>query len=412
MRVAVGGLMHESNTFAASRTGLDAFRDGSLTFGDDLVPVWREAHHEVGGFLEGLGRSGVEVVPTAMAWATPGGPVEDEALDAVVGRIAEGCRSGSVDGLLVALHGAMVTPSHAGADAEVLRRLREAIGPDRPIVATLDFHANVSAAMAEAADALIGYQTYPHVDQRACGLRAAELIVRAIRGEVRPVTAVAKPPMIINLLGQETDREPMRSLLEAARQVERRPGVLAACPMAGFPYADVPEMGPSVIAVADGDRESARRVADELGSQMWAYRHDFDVRCPGPEEAVGLAIDSEAAPVVLVDLGDNIGGGTPGDGTVLLAELIRRGARRALVVLHDPEAVREPPRPPGRAAGSSGPSAAGAGRSTAGRSRSPASSGRSIRGPGSSPSPDTAASAGTTRGRRPSSSCRGRSPWF
>jgi microcystin degradation protein MlrC len=340
MRIAIGGLMHESNTFSPLRTGRDRFEQGSLARGEGLLAAWREAHHEMGGFIEGADRFGYDLAPTVMAWATPAGPVDDAVLDEVSGEIVGGCKRSSADGLLLALHGAMVADGYPDADGEVLRRLREALGEGFPIVATLDFHANVSAAVAEHADALVGYQTYPHVDQRDCGFVAADLMARTVRGEVRPRTGLAKPPMILNLLGQDTDREPLRSLMAQAREAERRSGRLSVSLMAGFPYADVPAMGPSVIAVADGDHAEAQAVADELAGRMWAARRELFVPCPGPEEAVRLALASDRRPVVLVDLGDNVGGGSAGDGTVLLAELLRQGASGAVVVLHDPEAVR------------------------------------------------------------------------
>ncbi len=338
MRIAIGGIMHESNTFAPLPADRRRFEEGSWTRGEAMLDVWRQAHHEMGGFIAGGELFGYEPVPTVMAWATPAGTVNDEVFDEVVAEIGDSTR-GSAEGLLLALHGAMVTPRHPDADGEVLRRLRASLGPSLPIVATLDYHANVSPAMVEHADALVGYQTYPHVNQRAKGLAAAELTARTIRGEIRPVAALAKPPLLVPLLGQETDREPMRSLMSVAREAERRPGILTASVMAGFPYADVEEMGPSVIAVADGDRSLARTVADELAARMWEVRHAFRVPCPGPSEAVRLALDSDRRPVVLVNLGDNVGGGSAGDGTVLLSELIRSRACDAVVVLYDPEAV-------------------------------------------------------------------------
>ena len=145
--------------------------------------------------------------------------------------------------------------------------------------------------------------------------------------------------MILNLLGQDTNREPMKSLMAKAREVEKRPGVLSVSLMAGFPYADVPEMGPSVIAVADGSAEQAAAVADELAAEMWAVREQLYVACPDPREAVTRAIASGWRPVLLVDLGDNIGGGSAGDGTVLLAELLRQQATGFVVVLYAPKAV-------------------------------------------------------------------------
>src|SRR5207248_6713186 len=140
-----------------------------------------------------------------------------------------------------------------------------------------DFHANCDPRMAEYGDALVGYQTYPHVDQRQRGLLAAELLTRTIRKEIRPVTHIAKRLMIANILGQATDREPMRGLMVAARDAERRAGMLSVSVMGGFYYADVPAMRPSVIAVADGDRELARITAEKLADQMWEVREGLYV---------------------------------------------------------------------------------------------------------------------------------------
>jgi microcystin degradation protein MlrC len=339
VRIAIGGIMHESNTFASTITDRSRFVEGSLTQGDQIVTVWREAHHETGGFIEGAKRFKFDLVPTVMAWATPAGPVADDVLDEVVAGIARGVRQGQADGLLLALHGAMVTLKHLDADAEVLRRLREELGPELPIVTTLDYHANVAAVMAELSNALFGYQTYPHVDQRECGLKAAAMIARIVRREFHPVSVIAKPPLVINLLGQETAREPMRSLMAQAREAEKRPGMLSVSLMAGFPYADVPDMGPAVIAVAHENLALAQEVADELGDRLWDVREELVVRCPGPDEAVRRAMASDAKPVVLADLGDNIGGGSSGDGTILLEAILKQRADQAVVVLYDPEAA-------------------------------------------------------------------------
>jgi microcystin degradation protein MlrC len=339
MRIAIGGIMHESNTFLPLVTTRRHFKEGSLTYGDDVVRAWGAAHHEMAGFIAGAKQFGYELAPTAMAWATPAGPVDDEVLDDVVRGIIAGCRGHAPDGLLVALHGAMVTARHPSADTEVLCRLRT-VFPRLPIMASLDYHGNVSIEMGAHADALVGYQTYPHVDQKQCGLKAAELMARTVRGEIKPICAVSKPPMILNLLGQDTSREPMVSLLNQAREAERRRGMLSVSIMAGFPYADTEPMGPSVIAVADQDQELAQRVADELAREMWRVRHDLYVPCPQPQEGVHRALIAEKRPVVLVDLGDNIGGGSAGDGTVLLSEILRQGGAGAVVPLYAPDAVQ------------------------------------------------------------------------
>ncbi|GIW81646.1 MAG: microcystinase C [Gemmatales bacterium] len=341
MRVAIAGIMHESNTFLKIPTGRREFEAGSFTQGQALIDVWRDAHHEMGGFIEGAGRFRFEAVPVVMAWATPGGPVEDSVMDEVVAAIVHACRSEAIDGLLLALHGAMVTSRHASGDTEVLRRLRTALGNDFPIIATVDFHGNITAEMGRLAQALVGYQTYPHVDQRERGILAAELMARTLKKEIDPVTAVAKPPMILNLLGQDTNREPMISLMQQAREREKEPPLLSTSVMAGFPYADVDAMGPSVIVVADGDRKAAQTAAEQLAKAMWDCRHQLYVPCPEPAEAVRMAMQSNRFPVVLVDLGDNVGGGSAGDGTVLLAELLKQHATGAVVTIFSPDNVEK-----------------------------------------------------------------------
>jgi microcystin degradation protein MlrC len=341
MRILIAGLMHESNTFASIPADRRRFAEGSLAVGEDVIPIWKDAHHEFGGFIEGAGRYRYDLVPSVMAWATPSGPVDDVILDEVVDHIVADYRRAPTDGILLALHGAMVTAKYPSADTEVLRRIREKIGPDVPLVASLDFHANCDPRMAEYANALVGYQTYPHIDQRQRGLLAGDLLARTIRGEIRPVTHIAKRPMIANILGQATDREPMKGLMNGAREAERRPGVISVSVMGGFQYADVPYMGPSVIAVADGDRDQARTTAEGLADRMWQVRHDLYVPCASPEEAVRRAKMALRGPVVLVDLGDNIGGGSAGDGTVLLAEMLRQNVISGAVVLFAPDAVRD-----------------------------------------------------------------------
>jgi microcystin degradation protein MlrC len=341
MRLLLAGLMHESNTFASTPANRRRFEEGSFATGQDILPIWKDAHHEFGGFIEGAARFGFDPVPSVMAWATPSGPVDDAVLDEVTDRIIADYRKSPTDGVLLALHGAMVTARHPSADMEVLRRVRAAIGPTVPLVASLDFHANCDPRMAEYANALVGYQTYPHVDQRQRGLLAAELLVRTVCGEIKPFTHIAKRPMIANILGQATDREPMKGLMAIARDAERRPGVLSISVMGGFYYADVPWMGPSVIAVADGDHARAHATAEETADRMWAVRNELYVPCASPEEAVRRASAAPRGPVVLVDLGDNIGGGSAGDGTVLLAEMLRQRVTSGVVVLYAPDAVRE-----------------------------------------------------------------------
>jgi microcystin degradation protein MlrC len=341
MRVAVAGFMHESNTFNPLRTDRAAFAAQGLSFGSALLDEWRVAHHEVGGFLEAADAEGFEAVPILMAWATPSGPVTDDVFEEITQAIIDGVQRQRPDGLLLALHGAMVAESHLDADGEILARLRRALGAKFPIVITLDLHGNLSQRLIGACTAAVAYRTNPHIDQRESGRRAARLMVRTLRGDVRPCTALAKPPLIVNIMVQDTSQEPLKSFLDEVRGLESRPGVLAASLLPGFAYADVPQMGPSIVVVTNGDPQLAQREADRLGDQLWEARARLTRPLPDAATAVRQALKAERLPVVLVDTGDNVGGGSAADGTVLLAEMLRQGAVDGVVCLYAPEEVKQ-----------------------------------------------------------------------
>jgi microcystin degradation protein MlrC len=342
MRIAVAGFMHESNTFSPLRTDRAAFAAQSLTFGPALLDEWRDAHHEVGGFLQQLAADEDEAVPLVMAWATPSGPVTDAVLDEVTGYLIDELRRQRPDGLLLALHGAMVAESYPDGDGEVLYRLRQALGPDFPVVVTFDLHGNLSQRQIDNCHAAVAYRTCPHVDQVECGQRAAALLQLMLRHGLRPVQALAKPPLIVNIMAHDTSREPLHSLMEEIRAMAHlRPSVEWVSLLPGFAYADVPQMGPSVLVVTNGDAARARREADRLADKLWQLRDQLAPQLPDAAAAVAQALRAEQRPVVLVDTGDNVGGGSAGDGTVILAEMLRQGATEGVVCLYEPEAARQ-----------------------------------------------------------------------
>lgn len=338
MRVGLIALQHESNTFLPTPTTLDDFRRGVLATGADLLRHYESAHHEVGGFIEGLRTAKIEAVPIFAAWATPSGTVVAEAYRQLLDMILRGLdEAGKLDGLLVAPHGAAVCESEPDMDGHWLAILRQRIGVQKPMICTLDPHANVSRRMIESCDATIAYRTNPHLDQRARGLEAAALMGRTLRGEIRPTQAASFPSVAINIATQETDAPPC-SLLIARADAERvKPGVLSNSAVLGFPYADVPEMGSSFIAVTDDDRALAQRSADALADWLVAHRHDYVGKLPGVEEAVDQALHLKG-PVCLLDVGDNVGGGSPADGTLIAHALHARRAR-SFVCLYDPAAA-------------------------------------------------------------------------
>jgi microcystin degradation protein MlrC len=337
MRIAVAGFMHESNTFSPILTDRAAFEAQSLSLGPALLDEWREAHHEMGGFLEGIQANGDEPVPILMAWATPSGPVADAVLDEITGRIIDELRRLRPDGLLLALHGAMVAQSYPDGDGEVLFRLRQALGPSFRLVVTFDLHGNLSERQIRSCTAAVAYRTCPHVDQRECGLRAAALLRRILHGERAPRVALVKPPLIVNIMSHDTRCEPLASLFEDVRRLESCPGIWSASLLPGFAYADVPQMGPAVLVVGDNDSDAPEREADRVGRQLWDMREQLARPLPDPATAVTLATQATQLPVALVDTGDNVGGGSAADGTVLLSEILRQGGTDSVVCLYAPD---------------------------------------------------------------------------
>ena len=245
-----------------------------------------------------------------------------------------------LDGLLLALHGATVSETYRDADGEVLRRIRDLVGPEMPVVTTLDLHANISEAMIRHATATVAYRSNPHLDQEQRGAEAAAILVRTLSAEVKPVQAVERPPMLMHISRQFTGESPARELYrDVESAVWRGRGILSASVAMGFPYADVEELGAGFLAVADGDEALARRAAQWMARRAWIRRAEFVGLLPCPADAVRMAAAALETPVVLMDVGDNVGAGSPGDSTILFEEVLRQGVRNALVVLYDPSAV-------------------------------------------------------------------------
>jgi microcystin degradation protein MlrC len=340
MRIAIAGFMHESNTFNPLKADRAAFQSQCLKLDGSFVAEWRHAHHEVGAFIECVEKAGHELLPIGMAWATPSGPVTDDVFDEVTTHICATLKRQPCDGLLLALHGAMVTESHFDADGETLRRIRQAVGPGFPIVVTFDLHANLSQQMIDNCDAAVMYRTNPHVDQRQTGERAARLL-ELILGGSRLHTAIAKPPVIVSLAKQDTSRKPLRPFFDHLLSLQSHDtGCFVADFSLGFPYADLPQMGPSFVVVAS-DSATARQKAEFFADMLWAEREDMVANLPDASEAVTLALRAEKLPALLIDFGDNVGGGSAADGTVLLAELLKQNAQEFVVCLYDPAAVQD-----------------------------------------------------------------------
>jgi microcystin degradation protein MlrC len=335
-RVGILGLQHESNTFSPLRTEL---REFTRAAGPDIESRWASSHSEVAGFFEGLRYEGIQALPLFMAVATPSGTVTANAYTRMMASIKDALdRALPLDGLLVAPHGAGVSTTEPDMDGAWLQMARKVVGADVPIVCTLDLHANVSERMVEACDATIAYRTNPHLDTFDRGVEAAALMGRALRGEVRLEQVGSWPPVAINILSQGTSAPPCSTLVEVMQEVRRRDRVLSASACLGFHFADVAEMGTSFIVVTDGDERLARALAGELAEYLVEHRHEFDPVHVTVDEAIDRAATIQG-PVCLLDTGDNVGGGSAGDGTVLAQEIARRGGPPTFICLYEPGAV-------------------------------------------------------------------------
>lgn len=339
MRVGIIGLLHESNTFISQPTTLAHFQQNLLITGETIREKFADAPHELGGFLAGCHEAGIDAVPLVVARAFPFGTIAAETFRTLVELVwRELAAAGPLDGILVAPHGATVSEEYPDADGYWLGELRRRVGPTLPIIGTLDPHGNLSPQMVAACQALVAYRSNPHLDQRARGLEAARLMSRTLRGEIHPTMAASFPPVAINIERQLTSEPHCQALYRVADAQLQRPGVLSNSIMLGFPYADVAEMGSSFIVVTDQNPTLAQTLADELGQWLWNHRQDFVGRMISIDEALDRAAQVDG-PVCLLDMGDNVGGGSPADSTYLATALHHRRFPRSLVCLYDPAAV-------------------------------------------------------------------------
>jgi microcystin degradation protein MlrC len=341
MRVFLGMFSHETNTFSNVRTDRGQFEAHGLRYGGEIIETYRGTGTCLGGMIEAADRHGMTLLPSVAAAASPAGRVTKDIYEHVKGRLLADLRAaGKLDGVLLDLHGAMVPETCEDGEGDILRAVREAVGPSVPIAITLDLHGNITPDVVAHANLVHGYKTYPHVDMAERGLEAGERLFEAVRGRLRPTGALRQPRLLPPLGSQRTAVGPMRRLCDRAAEMEKNPRVIAISIFAGFPMADIQDAGLSIVVVTDDDATLANSLADELEALAWEHRHEFVHQGLPVAEAVARARAIEGRPVVLADMADNTGGGAAGDGTEILRELLRVGARSAVVAcLWDPEAA-------------------------------------------------------------------------
>lgn len=341
-RIAIGGFQHETNTFAplpATWPEFEAARAWpGYTEGDAIFPTFEGLNLGIAGFI-GAARDW-DLVPLLWCEAAPSGTVQQSAFDRITGRLCEMLAgAGTLDGVYLDLHGAMVTDDFPDGEAEILRRVREVVGPDLPVTCSLDLHGNLSRAFFERASCVTVYRTYPHIDFAETGARAARLLARQLERD-RPFTrAWRQLDYIIPITQQSTMREPGRRLYAMLPGLEG-PGVDSVDFAMGFPPADVPDNGATVYAYGE-DQAAVDAAADTMLRALEDAEDEFhNPLVPAPEavrQAIALAADA-TRPVVIADPQDNPGAGGPGDSTGLLRALLDEGAQgAALAFFWDPD---------------------------------------------------------------------------
>jgi microcystin degradation protein MlrC len=336
MRILVGAIGHESNTFTPFLTTLKDFRP---RYGQDtLAPSIR--HNAFGGIITTLqAHPGVTLVPSVTAHAMPGGVVERAAFETLKGALLDAAHD--VDGACIFLHGAMRAEDVDYAENDILTALRAQLGPDVPITVALDMHANIVAETAQTVNAMVAYHTAPHDDAYETGVRAAEMLLYLLEGGLLTM-GFAKIPFLLPGEKAETSVGAMREMMQLVADLETRPSIISASLMNGHCWADVPDIGVIAAVVTDDDATRAQAEADQLAATFWAHRADFNFHTEAypVDEAVRVAMAAPESTVFLSDSGDNPGAGGTTDVTVVLESLLRQGATNTVVAaIWDAESV-------------------------------------------------------------------------
>jgi microcystin degradation protein MlrC len=332
MKIAVGGISHETNTFSPLTTGLELFR---VTRGEEIVQ---------GAFWDDLRQQGVELAPTLLAGAAPHGMVQSGAYQTLKGELLDRLEQLlPVEGVYLSLHGAMEVEGIGDGESDLTRAVRDRVGTAVPIVASLDLHGNIAPAFVEAADLLTALRTAPHRDGEETRRRAFAHLLRCVREGVRPQAAMVKLPLVLPGEHAVTEVEPAQSLYRMLADIEAVPGIMDASLMIGCAWTDSPYTAVSALVMAESDRALAHQVSRWLAQTVWEERRAFrsDVESMAPEVAVSRALCSPERPVFISDSGDNVTAGGAGDLPLFIELLLAAGASEAVVAgIADAEAVR------------------------------------------------------------------------
>ena len=343
VKLLIAMMSHETNTFSPVPTELERFGSGKVPLeGTAAYQATNGRGSTMSGMIAVANEAGAEIITPIAAGAPPSGRVADAAYQYITDCIKEA--AAGCDGLLLDLHGAMVTESYEDGEGSLLHRLREAY-PNIPIGVGLDMHANIYPAMVENSSVISGYHTYPHIDMVQTGERAAQILIRTLNGEIEPTMRWGNRPMLPHVMRQGTDDFPNKALQARVMEMEASDALVVSL-FTGFPHADIYNAGLSVVVVTDNAPGKAEALRDELLDMAWKERKSFVYRKKPLSESVGLANDaadaSGSGPVILLDHYDNTASGGTMDTTEVLREILEQGLEDvAAFGIFDPDAVRQ-----------------------------------------------------------------------
>ncbi|WP_280771545.1 M81 family metallopeptidase [Salipaludibacillus daqingensis] len=331
LRIGIAFFYHESHTFSPSMTNLNDFINEGFHKGDEIIEAYAGTKTEVGGFIDILRDKDAEIIPLVCAAAIPSGQVTKDAYETIKEEMISALRqSEKLDGLLIALHGAMVVEHLSDPETEMLKKIRSVIGYDIPIATTLDMHANLSSEMISYTPLHFGFKTYPHVDMYEQGCKAAETLWSGIITSEKYVASFIKLPIMLPSINMRTAEGPMHDLVELAKQKEEDSDIIGATVFGGFPYSDIPEAGVSIL-VTGTDPTKTERTSKELAEKVWEFKDRFIVHLPSIDDAVKEALSYNGdKPIVLADISDNPLSGGTGDTTGLLKKMLEADIKNVL----------------------------------------------------------------------------------
>jgi microcystin degradation protein MlrC len=337
MRIAIGQITHETNTFSNVKTTKQLFQQYEWLEGEEILSAHNGVRDYLGGMIDEAREKDIEVLPTFSANCNPSGTITKETYENLKDSLLMQLKSaGDFDAICLNLHGAGTAEGADDLEGSLLKEIRNAFGYEIPIVSTLDLHGNITETMVREANALLGVNYYPHVDCYERGREAMDIAIRTVKGEINPVTRFVKMPLIIPL--STTDQAPAEEINKLCWDWEKEEGLLDCTFFHGFYCTDIPYVGTSVVAVADGNESLAEKACANVAEAIWKKKDQFNINYPTPKEGLEQAIKEEKFPVVINEMSDNPGGGAPGDGTYLLRELIEKNLpKTCLGFIYDPE---------------------------------------------------------------------------